>query len=60
MYIYICMLCGCLRLRLDLGVSVYAMCLLWVFSYCLGSLFMLYWDVRVDWGLLPTPDRFIR
>ncbi|CDJ66016.1 SPX domain-containing protein, putative [Eimeria necatrix] len=45
---------------LDLGVSVYAMCLLWVFSYCLGSLFMLYWDVRVDWGLLPTPDRFIR
>ncbi|OEH80267.1 spx domain-containing protein [Cyclospora cayetanensis] len=45
---------------LDWGVSVYAMCLLWVFSYCLGSLFMLYWDVRVDWGLLPTPDRFIR
>ncbi|KAL8442105.1 hypothetical protein Emag_006642 [Eimeria magna] len=47
-------------LRLDLGVSVYAMCLLWVFSYALGSLFMLYWDVRVDWGLLPTPDRFVR
>ncbi|KAL8448356.1 hypothetical protein Emed_003886 [Eimeria media] len=46
--------------RLDLGVSVYAMCLLWVFSYALGSLFMLYWDVRVDWGLLPTPDRFVR
>ncbi|KAL8434659.1 hypothetical protein ACSSS7_003057 [Eimeria intestinalis] len=45
---------------LDLGVSVYAMCLLWVFSYALGSLFMLYWDVRVDWGLLPTPDRFVR
>ncbi|KAL8432601.1 hypothetical protein Efla_002833 [Eimeria flavescens] len=45
---------------LDLGISVYAMCLLWVFSYALGSLFMLYWDVRVDWGLLPTPDRFVR
>ncbi|RQX72139.1 SPX domain-containing protein, partial [Toxoplasma gondii CAST] len=43
-----------------LGVSPYGVCLIWVCSYLLGTIYMFAWDIKVDWGLMPDPDHFIR
>ncbi|CBZ56047.1 hypothetical protein NCLIV_064730 [Neospora caninum Liverpool] len=43
-----------------LGVSPYSVCLIWVCSYLLGTIYMFAWDIKVDWGLMPDPDHFIR
>ncbi|PFH38151.1 SPX domain-containing protein [Besnoitia besnoiti] len=43
-----------------LGVSPYSVCLIWVCSYLLGTIYMFAWDMKVDWGLMPDPDHFIR
>eukprot|EP00070_Physeter_catodon_P047684 XP_028354578.1 uncharacterized protein LOC112062859 [Physeter catodon] len=42
------------------GVSPYSMCLIWVSSYVCGTIYMFFWDVKVDWGLMPDPDHFLR
>eukprot|EP00070_Physeter_catodon_P037328 XP_028344222.1 SPX and EXS domain-containing protein 1-like [Physeter catodon] len=36
------------------------MCLIWVSSYVCGTIYMFFWDVKVDWGLMPDPDHFLR
>ncbi|PHJ23470.1 g-protein associated signal transduction, partial [Cystoisospora suis] len=42
------------------GVLPYSMCMIWVYSYMLGTLYMFSWDVKVDWSLMPDPDHFVR
>lgn len=50
----------CLPLRHSVGISPYSICLIWVFSYLFGTIYMFSWDVKVDWGLMPNPDHFVR
>mmetsp|Transcript_48412 Transcript_48412/g.105379 ORF Transcript_48412/g.105379 Transcript_48412/m.105379 type:complete len:708 (-) Transcript_48412:532-2655(-) len=42
------------------GVTVYASRLLWTSFFIGATMYMLVWDVRMDWGLFPSVDTFLR